>query len=213
MTRDVTIQLSANLEQYKEELNSLFQTESITESFRQNLNGLNDYYTRRFWKNDNDTKRKSLVNEYGLLLETIKKIKTGSLKTEQALKNISDISSDRKIDVIIQNIFKTCELLFWLTAAITSYAFCIGFGIPIMFFNPVVGLAITIGTSVLMLEAAIQTLKCVDEFKSFDPINKQEKLERNLISFFLPPKASQDTSVEKEEDELEDSMNYNSAYC
>jgi hypothetical protein len=199
MTKDATSQLSSALEQSIKELNDLFQKENLTESFRQNLLSLNEYYTRRFWNFDSFTKRQTLVNVYCLLLATIKQIKAGSLPAEQAINNLDSITSDRKTDVVVRNIFKACELLFWLPAALTSYAFCIGFGVPLMFFNLPLGLAITGGTSVLMLEAAVQALKCVDDFQSFSSINKQERLERNVVSFFLPPKKNKKPMQGEEE--------------
>ncbi|RUR13749.1 DUF5638 domain-containing protein [Legionella sp. km772] len=205
MTKDATIQLFDRLNQYIEEVNDLFKNENLTESFQQNIQRLNNYFIRLFNKDINYSKRQALVNEYDLLLNTMRQIKAGSLTADQALQNLNSLARDRKIDVIVHNIFKTCELLFWLTAAMTSYAFCIGFGIPLMFFNLPVGLAITLGTSVLMLQAANQILESANEFKSFNAIDTQERLERNVVSFFLPPK--------KDEEELEANLRSELSPC
>ena len=213
MAKDAILELHNKFEQYKKELNESFQKENFTESFRQNLHNLNDYYTRQFFKEESHSKKRTLVAEYALLLETIKQIKAGSLTTDAALKNINQITSDRKKEIVIHNIFKTCELLFWLTAAVTSYAFCLGFGIPIMFFNLPMGLAITIGTCILTLEAGVQALKCIGEFKLFTATNKQDKLERNIASFFLPPKATEPFLDEEDELDLDLHQNAPLATC
>lgn len=212
MTKDVTSQLAITLKQCQTDLNTLFDEQSVTSAFRHNLKKLHNYYVRHFWETNKLNEKKETVHEYQFLIETIKEIKTGNLNAENALKNVQQLSSNRKMDVLKDNIFKTCELLFWLTAALTSYAFCIGFGIPILFFNPILGAALTIGASVLMLESAIQAVKCIDEFQSFNAINKQEKLERQALSFFIKPQPSTEEIAEPD-DNLDIDIQTNGASC
>ncbi len=171
---------------------------------------LNDYYTTRFSNCENNGQRQLLTQEYAHLLETMKKIKSGSLSADEALNNLNRLSRDKKLNVILHNTLKTCELLFWVTAALTSYAFCVGFGIPLLFLNPPLGLALIMGTAVLIIESAAKALETANSFKNLSPINQQKNLEHQVLSLFFSPKKE---STFDNEEELADIDQPLLSYC
>jgi hypothetical protein len=170
-------------------IEEIFSNQHASHSFISDLQKLHLYYERHFFNpNTSLAKKKKLVQEYEDLSENICAISEGRLTAEHAIKKMSDRPTQRKWDAFVGNILNTCELLFWLTAAMTSCAFCLGLGIPVIFFNPLAGLAITTGTIILMLGAAKQAQICGEEYSSFSEIEQQEQLELNTLSFFSSTK-------------------------
>lgn len=204
----MTMDLASNLptlEQCHADLFNVFNDQEVTKAFRTNLEKLHHFYFRHCTERNSAAKIKALISEYQLLIHTLKEIKSGALTAQEAQDSIKQLSADRKMDIVVQNVFKTCELLFWATAAVTAYAFCLGIAIPMIFFNPLLGAALTIGASILMLEASILAFKCIDDYSSFKKVNTQERLELNTLSFFS---AQSSTYTVPESVPEEDSQSY-----
>jgi hypothetical protein len=183
------------MEQCKKEMFELFEGQDLaTEPFMANLTKVDEFYWLRA------SRKKTALEEYQLLVNAIKLVKTGGLTSDEGLKFVKDLSFNRKMDVVIANILKTCELLFWMTTAITSYVFCLGFAIPLMFFNPPLGVALTLGASAVMLAATLKGVECVRQFESFNAINKEEQIERNAVSFFTSAKTIPQPEIDLNEE-------------
>ena len=144
-----------------------------------------------FMKDTISAKKRELLEELEFFLSNIRGVQEGAFSTEVALNNIERVFGDRKLGVTYRNILNTCELLFWLTATVTSLSVCIAIGIPVIFFNPLTGLAIIIGTTVSTLESAKNTQECIDKYQSYNEIDEQDKREKNLLSLF-PPRIAAD---------------------
>jgi hypothetical protein len=188
-------QLAKDMEQCRKEMFELFEGQDLaTEPFMANLRKIDEFYWLRALKN------KTALEEYQLLVRAIKLVKTGDLTSDEALKSIKDLFFHRKMEVVIADVLKTCELLFWMTTAISSYVFCLGLAIPLMFFNPPLGVALTLGASAVMLAATLKGVECVGQFKSFNALNKEEHIERTAISFFTSAKTIPQPEIDLHED-------------
>ena len=176
-----------NLQSKFAELNELVAKKKHEELTRQTQQ-LTNYYLTRFLQASSTATRNKVADDYQLLLNTIKEVDEGSLTTDQALSQINRLSCTRQMDLIIENIFRACELLFWACALVTSYAFCLGLGIPLMFFNPLLGLSITLGTSLILLESGFKAFECINQFKPFKALNDQAALEKSTLLFFSQTK-------------------------
>lgn len=161
---------------------------AVVRELNANIFKLNEYYRNQFVSTDDYKKKHLSVREHAYIVGLTQRVNEGKMTSELALQEVDKMSSNRKTDVLLSNIFKAFELLFWIAAAVTSYAFCIGFGIPVMFFNPLAGILITAGTAILMLEAASTAFECIEEFQSSNSIEEERVVERDVISFFAKPK-------------------------
>lgn len=199
--------LLQEMERCKLELFELFQNEELaTTSFIEDLKKIDAYYQQRFLENSD--LQKTILQEYQNLITAIADVKKGSLSAEDGLKIVQELSLDRKTEIVVANIIKGCELLFWMAAALTSYVFCLGLAFPLIFLEPIIGVALTLGTSIIMLAATLKGADCVREFTSFNEVNKQAELERNSISFFTSSTAKAKTEITEEEEVYSDSDNF-----
>lgn len=199
----ITLQLLEELNKKMRVAEDLFKNEVTKEGVDTHIKSLNQYYLNKCTRYSDDANEKKcleLLDDYETLFETMKHIKAGNLTAENALKQLDNRTSDRKINALIHNTFKACELLFWLAAAIGCYAFYICNAVPMMFVHPPVGLILALGAAMLMFECCYKASQASCSFKTFSTINKEDSLERNLFSSFFQPikEEKQDTAVEEE---------------
>lgn len=211
MAMDETLRLTKSLEHCQSNLNALFEDLDADSSVRIMLKKLHQYYLRHFWEAKNIPQKKALLTEYQCLVETMKDVKEGNINSADGIQNIKQLSSNRKMDVLMDNILKVCELLFWITAAITACAFGITVGLPIMPFNQFAGIAVIIGVGVLLLESSVRAFQSFNQFKSLKDIEKQEKMELQALSFFAPPE-QKEPGIADYDEEAEIEMCYQAAY-
>ena len=126
------------------------------------------------------------------------------MTAEEANLVIDDATEDRQFKIIVHNIFKACELFFWSAVAGTAYVGCVTVGIPLLFLEPLIGLAVTFGTGVLFCSSVHNAGECFDEFKTFDRVNEENTRERNVISFFSPPQPLQKAKATQDDLEASD---------
>lgn len=186
------------------ELDSLFVTLDISQEFKKQLQKIKSFYARAFNKTLDEESGLSIVEEYEQFIIAASEVKLGHLTADKALELIQNTTDDRQCTVVIDNILKICELLFWTAAAAISYATCLTIGLPLFFLQPLLGIAITAGTGILFFAAVDIAGDCFEEFKSFDPINNEHTREKNVISFFSPlpskPKTAEaETNTETQE--------------
>lgn len=181
-------------------LDSLFEGLKKSYDLEQQLAKIKAYYRRAFNKTHFECAGEDIVEEYQNLVFAIEQLKSGKLTADEALETIEETANNRTAGVIVYNLFKMCELLFWAAAAAACYVGCISVGIPLICCEPVIGLAITIGTGALLLNTANECLNCFEQFQSLDPIEEETIREKNIVSFFAPATSLQSTTKFKEED-------------
>lgn len=199
----ITLQLLEELNKKMRAAEELFENEVTNEGVDTHIKTLNQYYLnkcRRYSDDANEKKCLELLDDYEILFGTMKQIKAGNLTAEHALKQLDNRTADHKANALIHNVFKACELLFWLTAAIGCYAFFILNAVPMMFVHPPVGLILALSAAMLMFECCNKASQALCSFKTFSTINKEDSLERNLFSSFFQPikEEKQDTPVKED---------------
>ena len=186
--------LVSTLETQSSTLRNLFSERDyhLSRSFKHDLKKLIHYYERSFWETSSLDKRAKVIKEYQFLVSTTEEVNNGTLSAQEALKKIDEVNQNRKNKILVDNIIKTCELLFWIAVAVLSCTLCLTVGVPLTQVNPLLGAALTIASSLCVADALLEASDCMDEFKSSGPIRKQEKRERTIISFFNKPSLERD---------------------
>lgn len=122
-----------------------------------------------------------LVTEYENLVNQMEKVRTGTIRAEQAIQYINNLRFSRKMSVILNNIAKTCEALFWTTLSIVEVSAEIALAI-LCILDPEISLMII---KYLVPNGSVkQMLRTFNEFMGFKPINNEHHLETDIISFF-----------------------------
>ncbi|KTD62678.1 DUF5638 domain-containing protein [Legionella shakespearei] len=174
---------------------SLFEGLQKSDDFERELNKIKAYYRRAFNKTSSECAGQEIVDEYRHLFLTLQQVKSGNITADEAMSSVEDLGDCRTLDVLLSNIFKMCELLFWAAAAAACYVACISVGIPAIACNPILGFAISVSTAVLCISTMERCLNCFAEFKSFDPVEAEATREQNAVRFFAPA-----VLVQKEEE-------------
>jgi hypothetical protein len=184
------------------ELDSLFAYLDINYRLRMQLRDIKSFYQRAFNNASNENTAMEIINQYEQFIVSASEVKLGQMTVEEANLVIDDATEDRQFKIIVHNIFKLCELFFWTALAATAYAGCITVGIPLLFLEPLIGVALTIGTGLLCCSSFHNGLECFNEFKTFDRANEENTRERDVISFFAP-QPSQRAKVTTQENDLD----------
>ncbi len=166
------------------ELIKLLQYEDIDYLLKIKIRQINAFYQQAFNKTSDEEEGLSIVEQYEQFIITASEVRSGLITAEQAYEKIEEKIEEEQINVLIDNILKVCELLFWVSVAAISYAICLSVGLPLLFLEPLIGCAVSTGTSVLFLISVVSAANCFEEFKTFDPINNQYAREKDLLSFF-----------------------------
>lgn len=165
---------------------SLFEGLKKSNDFERQLNKLKAYYRRAFNKTQSECAGEDVLEEYKLLVLAVQELKAGNITANDAMEAIEDLADCRALEVLLLNIFKMCELLFWAAAAAACYVAAITVGLPMIACEPVLGLAVTVGTGALFLNTLDKCLDCFEQFESFDAVEAQATREKNTIGFFAP---------------------------
>lgn len=191
------------------ELDELFSGIQLSKEFEQQLKEIKAFYARSFNRTKDEIDGEYITQEYRSLINTAKKVKRGELKSDRALDAVKKLSDSREYDIIIHNILKVCELLFWGTVAAASILAFATFGAPLLICEPLLGLAVSFTSSFLFFTTADKFLNCFDQFKSFDRIDAESKREIGLISFFSPKPSVNLKAVDQERNEIDAPVIFN----
>ena len=176
--------LEQRMSQCYSELTKLLQYQDMSYLLKIKIRHINGFYQREFYKASNEEECLSIVQQYEEFIFAASDTRLGLITAEQAYKKIEDKIKEGQIDVLMHNILKICELLFWVAAAATSYAICLSVGLPLLLLEPLTGFLLSAGTSILFLISVDSASNCFEEFKTFDRINNQYERERDVLSFF-----------------------------
>ena len=170
-----------------EGLDSVFSDINITPEFEKQLDEIKSFYISSFKNTLDDDAGISVARQYQTFIVTLSEVRGGSLTADEALEIIQETKDDRQDNIIVQNILKVCELLFWVAAAALCYAASITIGIPLLFLEPLTGIFVAATSAILFYLAADLAAECFGEFESFDSVDEEHTRETNAISFFSPP--------------------------
>lgn len=195
-----------SMDEKDKSLNSIFTDLNTNKALDRQLKKIQQFYRCAFKQAPNDSAGCTVIKEYSDLIERIEKVKCGNLTATQAIEEISNSAENKRINIIIENVLKACELLFWTASAAVFYVGCVTVGIPMMLCEPIIGSAIFIGCTAFLSASFVSAIECFEQLKSFDHINKEERRELNLISFFSAEQTNQSTRlpVEKYPEEQSD---------
>ncbi len=194
------------LNSYIREAYNLFNQKTLDSEFFIYLNHLNKYYQEQFKECSTNNQRRALVGEYAQLLELMKKIQGGSSTVEEALKKFNNITRAKKINTVIENIFKICEILCWLAITIFLAGIDIAAGSSLLSSHPLLGVVFIAAMSAYTLAAGAHLIDLINsfKFKNFKSIEQYEKLSRNLVCSFF--------SSKKEENSIDNAENCSENY-
>lgn len=165
---------------------ALFEKLEKGSNFQRQLQEVKFFYARAFNSTSNEEKREVIIKEYEQFVVTVSDVKSGKLTAQEGLEIIQATAEERQSRVMIHNILKVCELFFWTTAAVAAYAAGLSVGLPLLFLQPILGFAVSAGTTILFFISLDNSLTCFEKFKSFDPISEEHTREKDIISFFSP---------------------------
>lgn len=198
-----------SMSQMDKSLISIFVDLNINKAFDRDLKKIQKVYRYAFNEAPNESTGSKVIKEYSDLIEQIKKVKCGNLTATQAIEEISNSAENKRINIIIENVLTACELLFWTASAAVFYIGCVTVGIPMILCELIIGSAIFIGCAAFLSASFVSAIECFEQFKSFDHINKEERRELNLISFFSSAQTNQSPLLPVEKDDEEQSKEGN----
>lgn len=186
------------------EFNALFNAEFIalvaerqlTKQLSVQIQLVQDFYHEQLTDSASGDKNQPLLNHYKTLVDTLQLVRAGQLTAEQAIQNVDATACSQKLAVVVHNLLNACQMLFWLTTALTCYFVSIAIGIPGILIQPFIGIPLTVGSFHSANFSLYKTTTCIDEFKSFAKINHENQRERNLIGFFAPSLPSAGNALE-----------------
>lgn len=184
------MELNLRLKKCNDELtflvNGIQNEESQDKTLNVHLANIIKYYQDSYYKASNSYKANQILNSYQAFISNLKEVQNGTKTREEATTIIKKSTSSRVLDIAFHNIAKVLELCFWATATFICASACTGFGLPLIFSEPLIGLAITLGTGWMMWKSAEGTLNCFTQFKSTARHNEESKNEISMAAFFKP---------------------------
>lgn len=180
------VELEQRLDENDRKLSSLFLQLELEEQseLEKNLEHIKNYYRISFARAAAKSNAESIVESYEYFVNILTKTRDGSHTADQAIELIDEINTDREIGIIFHNIAKVCEIIFWCLTACTCFLAIASIGCPFMLAQPILGITLSAGATLLALTAINELVDCFEEFKSLDRLRDEDKRERHLVSFF-----------------------------
>lgn len=178
------VELEQRLDENDRKLSSFFTQIEENNELEQNLQHVKNYYRISFARATAKSNADSIVESYEKFVEILAKTRDGSHTAHQAIEFINETNADREIGIIFHNIAKVCEIIFWALTIFTCLLAIATIDCAFLVAQPIIGIALTAGTTLLALTTANELVDCFGEFKSLDRLQDEDKRERNLVSFF-----------------------------
>lgn len=165
-----------------DKLASLFAKISMNDEIATELKALHVQYTRLLIK-DSDR-----IKSYELFLSGVESIDSSSDTLQKVLNDLEEIGKEEKIGVVLYNVLKALEQLFWLAAAGACVAIAI-MASPVLAMDPYTATVVMTLLCAQLLASIINIMNCFSEYKSFTPVNERLTREKDLLTFFSKSKA------------------------
>lgn len=171
--------MEKRLKECDKKIDTLFQGVELNAEIERQLKALKAYYHTLYIDALDDELEKESIKLYELLVLGLENIKNGALNAKEVLKEIEEIRSLRKTGIVLENILTSLELLFWAALSSTFFSYCVLMAAPLVAFNPFFALAVLSVSCMAAICATVRFFNCIDEFKSFTPV--EEEFEREKI--------------------------------
>ncbi|WP_131779873.1 DUF5638 domain-containing protein [Legionella bozemanae] len=197
--------MEKRLNECDKKIDALVHGVELNEEIERQLKALKTYYHKLYIDALDDESEKESIKLYELLVLGLESAKNGQLTAEKILKEIEEIKSLRKTGVVLENILTSLELLFWAALSSTFFSYCVLMAAPLVAVNPFFALAVLSVSCMAAICSTVRFFNCLDEFKSFTPIEEEFEREKNLIRFFKPAVSSPEIppSIVSDHDEFQ----------
>ncbi|KTD41400.1 DUF5638 domain-containing protein [Legionella parisiensis] len=182
--------MEKRLNECDRKIDALFRGVEFNEEIERQLKALKAYYHKLYIDALDGESEKESIKLYELLVLGLESAKNGELNTKEVLKELKEIKSLRKNGVVLENILTSLELLFWAALSSTIFSYCVLMAAPLVAINPFFALSVLSVFCVTAICSTVRFFNCLDEFKSFAPIEEEFDREKNLIRFFKPSVSS-----------------------
>lgn len=199
------LECDEKLDELCEQLLTSFIDPEVKKQIEDHINMVNKYYNTSYQKAKDTPKIEAIIITYEQYVEILTKIKNGTYNSPQqtlkefkaeALVNISDNNIDRKLDVVLWNLAKGCQAVFWAAVSITLFSLIFLIALPTLIVQPVIGIATMMAVCGFLLITAMKFLNCFNEFRTLGRHNDEFKAEASLLerfSIFAPDSVSSDS--------------------
>lgn len=194
------MKLERPLGNYDTQLNDLFKEYNPNPTLLKQIKEVQDYYDLSYEKAKSKKTMKAIADSYGTFIDKLALVQQGDLSREEMINTINEANYSRKISILIHNLIKACELIFWIAASVSLYASIFAIALPVLVVQPPLGIAITVAIGGLILKAAASCIQSLTEFRGFGRHDTEYSHEVSLVSFFpLKGTKEQVTAVASEE--------------
>ncbi|WP_454782410.1 DUF5638 domain-containing protein [Legionella sp. WA2022007384] len=179
----MTGSLGKRLNEYDKQIDDLFKG-VMNEEIERQLKAIKTYYHKLYLDAIDEAAEKEHIQMYGILAAGLEAVKNGMLDSEAVLKELGEITSLRKSNIVLENILTALELLSWALLSGAFFSYCVLMAPPLVAVNPFFALAVISIACMAAIYSTVNFFDCIDEFKSLTPIEEEFKREKNLVSFF-----------------------------
>ena len=163
---------------------------------------IHQFYLEEFAKATSEFMQDCVIDDYSVFVNIAQQVRAGQLTSAEAIAKINESAQSEKIQIILNNILKLGELLFYATIVLACCSACITIGLPMLCTEPFSGLAINFAAYALILIMLNKIVDCFLEFESFDKINDLSEREKMTILFFSPDKSDNLDRITPQEGQL-----------
>ncbi|STY29214.1 Uncharacterised protein [Legionella wadsworthii] len=175
-------------------IDDLFQGIELNTEMQRQLQGIKNFYRDLYIEASTSSDEELCIETYELFTQGLEGIKEGRIKSKEILEQFEEINFLRKAGIILDNIFKALELLFWATLAAALFTHSIALAPTLVAVNPFFALSVLSLGCMAMIYSVVRFFNCIDEFKPLDNIEKEIKREKNIFQFFKKTEYSEDAS-------------------
>lgn len=167
-------------------LSALFADTDISEALQKHIKAVQEYYNTSYVKAKKNKTVEEIIVSYEFYVEQLSKIKSGELPHPDMLDAINHANDARRIDVILANLAKTAELIFWASTVGTLFTSIFLIALPMLLLQTPVGILVSLTMGGLLIATTVNSIKCLTEFRSFGRHDDEYRHETSLLSFFKP---------------------------
>ncbi|MGL5741164.1 MAG: DUF5638 domain-containing protein [Legionella sp.] len=161
----------------------------IRTKIKRQIKEIQEYYNLSYEKASSAKRVVQILNSYNSFINQLEAVKRGDLDAKSAIENIGSATESRKINVLLHNLCKAAEAVFWAATALTLAASIFGIALPMLIVQPALGVAVGITIVGAMLYTGYKCLSALTEFRAMSRHDSEYNSEVGLISsFFKPPR-------------------------
>ncbi|MGC1183402.1 DUF5638 domain-containing protein [Legionella sp.] len=199
--------LEKRLIENDQKLSNLFTGVKLNESLLKHIADIKNYYNISYTKAKESKTIEAIIKDYENFVDHLKILKSNSGVTNvsyerrleaynKATDSIRHARNSKKLAIIKYDLAQACKLTFWAASAISLYASIFLIALPMVIFQPVIGLSMSISIGGLLLMTALKCTQCIREFKTLGRHDIEYRDEIELFGLFKPePKPESGSSV------------------